>query len=157
MKLQFVPLNPETLDVKWNFAVILPRSRYEDMIRDLVGVVTKIATFLGGSAAAIVHDPVRVAEIVKWSSFDTMNQAPTVWFPEQHMYESREIFPFEHAEPRHKLEFLRKGTTRDWVSHMTKRQSDLVDKHHRSMVAGTVAESWWHTEMAYSAQQGNLK
>ncbi|KAH7708428.1 SSU-1 protein [Aphelenchoides avenae] len=112
------------------------------MIRDLVGVVTKIATFLGGSAAAIVHDPVRVAEIVKWSSFDTMNQAPTVWFPEQHM---------------HKLEFLRKGTTRDWVSHMTKRQSDLVDKHHRSMVAGTVAESWWHTEMAYSAQQGNLK
>lgn len=119
------------------------------MISDLASVVTKIGAFLGGDAAAIAQEPDGLAEIVTDCRFDSMKQTPAVWFPQEHMYENRRILPYAQAEFRYKLEFLRKGTTRDWISLMTKRQSDLIDGHHRVMMAGTVAEGWCHAEMAY--------
>ncbi|KAI1719599.1 sulfotransferase domain-containing protein [Ditylenchus destructor] len=115
--------------------------RYEDMYADLESAIVKIGNFLGGRAQKITSDPELLEHIVEESKIDAMKQNQTRWFP---------------GSILHKPTFIRKGGSRDWKNHMTKEQSDLMDRVFRERMADTIAADWWKSEMAWEDQSEEL-
>ncbi|CAP31824.2 Protein CBR-SSU-1 [Caenorhabditis briggsae] len=116
--------------------------KYEDMFQDLESAVFKIGQFLGGEAAKRVEDPEILKEIVENSTIDAMKKDQKRWFPESQL---------------HKVEFIRKGGSRDWKNHFTREQSDRIDSIFAAKFAGTPAEHWWKYEMAWDEKLPSIE
>ncbi|CEF61244.1 Sulfotransferase 6B1 [Strongyloides ratti] len=108
--------------------------KYEDMLADLEDSVYKIGQFLGGRAKEMVENLDTLRNIVNNSTFESMKQNQSRWFPSTHLRNET---------------FIRKGGSRDWKNYFTKEQSDIIDKMYAQYFAGTEAEFWFSSEMAW--------
>uniref|UniRef100_A0A8R1DXQ0 Sulfotransfer_1 domain-containing protein n=2 Tax=Caenorhabditis japonica TaxID=281687 RepID=A0A8R1DXQ0_CAEJA len=114
--------------------------KYEDMIANLEDSIFKIGQFLGGEAKKRVEDFDTFHEIIDNSTIDAMKKDQKRWFPESQL---------------HKSEFIRKGGSRDWKNYFTREQSDRIDATFSTKFAGTVAQNWWKSEMAWDEKVEN--
>ena len=97
--------------------------KYEDMKKDHLGAVTKIAKFIGREFPAE-----KLQKITEMSTFDYMKNSPVAqdrtW---------KAIFKEGHN-------VFRKGVVGDWKSHFSQEQISRLDALYESKMAGTGLE-----------------
>ena len=86
--------------------------KYEDMLRDLEGHVTKMADFCDIQAS-----PKMVTKIADHCKFESMRDNPATNFSYNH-----KIYDFS------KSPFMRSGTVGGWKRYFTRQQSQLIDQ-----------------------------
>ena len=82
----------------------------EDMKSNLVGAITRIASFIGSDSSERV-----IAEVVKKTSFESMKTDPSVDY-------TWVSFRDKNSQP-----FIRKGEVGDWRNYVSQQQSDMLD------------------------------
>ncbi|XP_063077232.1 sulfotransferase 2B1-like [Engraulis encrasicolus] len=101
---------------------------YEEMIRDLQGSVSKLASFLGKSLSQDI-----VAKIADRCVFKSMKQ---------NKMSNYSLVPTEFFDQQ-KSAFLRKGTSGDWVNTMSPAQSERFDAAYKEKMKGVNFKFDW--------------
>ena len=96
--------------------------KYEDMKKDLRGVVEQVADFVGYDL-----DPFVVDRIVEGSTFRSMKNNPATNLTTNSIFKRR--FGCK--------EFIRKGIIGDWMNMFTVSQSKLFDDKYERLMKGT--------------------
>ena len=93
---------------------------YEDMKKDHLGAVTKIAKFIGREFPAE-----KLQKIIEMSTFDYMKNSPMANSPMMKMM------------LKEGSDFYRKGVVGDWKSHFSQEQASRLDALYESKMAHT--------------------
>ncbi|XP_063052374.1 sulfotransferase 2B1-like [Engraulis encrasicolus] len=110
---------------------------YEDMIRDLQGSISKLASFLGKTLSQDIVAKIAdrcVFKNMKQNKMSNYSMVPTNFFDQQ------------------KSEFLRKGTSGDWVNMMSPAQSDHFDAAYKEKMINTNFKFHWDSFCQVHAQ-----
>ena len=99
--------------------------KYEDIKKDLLQAVSKIASFL-----EVDLSPDVIQKIAELTTFEKMKTDKTANFSWYKMFNNK----------RGRPEYLRKGTVGDWTMHLSAEESAAVDKKCQEKFAGTGIE-----------------
>lgn len=83
--------------------------RYEDLLRDTIGVFSEMVAFIGLEGA---DDPARIEKAVRFASFDSLRSK-----------EDESGFGEKHPGTKN---FFRSGKERDWPNHLTQEQAEQI-------------------------------
>lgn len=93
---------------------------YEDMQKDLIGVIAQVAQFVG-----IPASPTLLHSVAEQSTFQSMLSNP------------KANFQWSKPRPGYIKQDLRKGIVGDWRNHFTPEQNALFDALYQEKLAGT--------------------
>jgi hypothetical protein len=101
---------------------------YEQLASEPENGIRRIATFVGGRAAALAENPARLEQVVRQSSFDGMRSDQDRW---------------SSRRPADMPAFVRKGVVGDWRSTFSPSQAGRLAEKLARRAAGTGVEHLW--------------
>ncbi|GIY36332.1 sulfotransferase 1C2A [Caerostris darwini] len=134
-------------------------TKYEDMKKDIKGVILKLSTFLGKEyIEAIEKDNSVLNNIIYFSGFEYMKKhlsdvydidkdekhVGRLYTGFLHSYEFTKALNLPDDLPE--LEFVRKGIVGDWKNHFSAEQTERLNKKFLQKLNGTEVLEWYPME-----------